>query len=36
MTDASVPAMIQAQGLSKYYGSFVAIKDISFSIPRAR
>ncbi len=25
--------MIQARGLSKYYGHFVAIEDISFSIP---
>ncbi len=25
--------MIEAKGLSKFYGSFVAIKDISFSIP---
>jgi len=29
-------AMIEAEGLSKYYGSFVAIKDISFSIPRGQ
>jgi ABC-2 type transport system ATP-binding protein len=26
-------AMIEARGLSKYYGSFVAIEDISFRIP---
>ena len=26
-------AMIEARNLSKYYGSFVAIEDISFSIP---
>lgn len=29
-------AMIEARGLSKYYGSFVAIEDISFSIPRGQ
>ena len=29
MTDA----MIEAEGLTKHYGSFVAIRDVSFSIP---
>ncbi len=28
--------MIEARGLSKYYGPFVAIQDISFSIPRGQ
>lgn len=28
--------MIEAQGLSKYYGPFVAIEDISFSIPEGQ
>lgn len=28
--------MIEANGLSKYYGPFVAIEDISFSIPRGQ
>lgn len=28
--------MIEARGLCKYYGPFVAIKDISFSIPRGQ
>jgi len=28
--------MIEAAGLCKYYGSFVAIEDISFSIPRGQ
>ena len=28
--------MIEAKGLSKYYGPFVAIKDISFSIPQGQ
>ncbi|MFZ5979262.1 MAG: ABC transporter ATP-binding protein [Candidatus Zixiibacteriota bacterium] len=29
-------AMIEAEGLSKYYGPFVAIKDITFAIPRGQ
>jgi len=33
MTEASSPAMIEAVGLGKYFGSFVAIEDINFSIP---
>jgi len=33
MIEASSPAMIEAAGLSKYFGSFVAIEDINFSIP---
>ncbi len=28
--------MIEAEGLSKYYGPFVAIKDVSFSIPQGQ
>lgn len=32
----AMPAMIEAKGLSKYYGPFVAISDISFSIPRGQ
>ncbi len=28
--------MIEAKGLSKFYGSFVAIKDVSFSIPQGQ
>jgi ABC-2 type transport system ATP-binding protein len=28
--------MIEAKGLSKYYGSFVAVKDISFAIPEGQ
>ncbi len=35
MDDASV-AMIEASGLTKYFGAFVAIEDISFSIPRGQ
>ncbi|HUV30520.1 MAG TPA: ABC transporter ATP-binding protein [Acidobacteriota bacterium] len=30
------PAMIEARGLSKYYGPFVAVKDITFSIPKGQ
>ena len=32
MTDESRPAMIEADGLSKYYGDFTAIQDVSFKI----
>ncbi|MBV8878701.1 MAG: ABC transporter ATP-binding protein [Planctomycetaceae bacterium] len=34
MTDASI--MIQAEKLSKIYGSFHALKDVSFSVPRGQ
>ena len=34
--DSSPRTMIEAQGLSKYYGPFVAIEDISFSIPEGQ
>lgn len=30
------PAMIEAVGLSKYYGDFTAVEDISFSIPQGQ
>lgn len=36
MPDTSSPTMIEAHGLSKFYGPFVAISDISFSIPRGQ
>jgi ABC-2 type transport system ATP-binding protein len=36
MTDHSPPVQIEARGLSKYYGDFVAIEDISFSIPKGQ
>jgi len=36
MSETSSATMIEARGLSKYYGSFVAIKDISFSIPKGQ
>ncbi len=35
MTDPSTP-MIEADGISKYYGSFVAVEDITFSIPKGQ
>ena len=28
--------LIEAHGISKYYGDFVAVKDISFSVPRGQ
>src|ERR671914_2045646 len=34
MTDHAGPAMIEAEGLSKYYGDFAAIDDVSFKIHR--
>jgi ABC-2 type transport system ATP-binding protein len=33
---ADAPIMIQAEKLSKVYGSFQALKDVSFSIPRGQ
>jgi ABC-2 type transport system ATP-binding protein len=36
MAEASQKIMIEAKGLSKYYGPFVAIKDISFAIPKGQ
>ncbi len=32
MSEQQGPAMIEAQGLSKYYGRFAAIEDVSFKI----
>jgi ABC-2 type transport system ATP-binding protein len=29
------PPLIEAQGLSKYYGTFTAIQDVSFCVPRS-
>jgi ABC-2 type transport system ATP-binding protein len=34
MSDGPGPAMIEADGLSKYYGEFTAIEDVSFKIHR--
>ncbi len=36
MNDSSSKTMIEARGLSKFYGAFVAIADITFSIPRGQ
>ncbi|HSG98902.1 MAG TPA: ATP-binding cassette domain-containing protein, partial [candidate division Zixibacteria bacterium] len=36
MIELKPQTMIEAVGLSKYYGPFVAIEDISFSIPRGQ
>lgn len=36
MSKKSGKIMIEAQGLSKYYGPFVAIKDITFAIPQGQ
>jgi len=32
----STPAMIEAQGLSKQFGTFLAVRDVTFSIPRGQ
>src|SRR5215203_1704593 len=32
----TTPVMIQAQGLSKQYGSFLAVRDVTFSIARGQ
>ena len=36
MREAPARAMIEARGLSKYYGPFVAVEDISFVIPQGQ
>ena len=36
MADQSAKIMIEARGLSKYYGPFVAIKDVTFAIPQGQ
>jgi ABC-2 type transport system ATP-binding protein len=36
MAEKSTPIMIEAKGLSKFYGPFVAIKDITFAIPEGQ
>jgi len=35
-TDTPSKPMIEARGLSKYYGPFVAVRDISFAIPQGQ
>ena len=34
MTDEQSPAMIEAEGLTKFYGNFAAIRDVSFKVRR--
>lgn len=36
MPDSKPKTMIEAKGLSKYFGPFVAIKDITFAIPEGQ
>jgi ABC-2 type transport system ATP-binding protein len=36
MADVQPQVMIEASGLSKYYGPFVAVRNISFSIPQGQ
>lgn len=36
MAETARRTMIEASGLSKYYGTFVAIKDVTFSIPEGQ
>lgn len=36
MSNTSSKIMIEARGLSKFYGPFVAVQDISFAIPQAQ
>ena len=36
MTDNDRPAMIEAIGLTKYYGNFAAIDDVTFRIPQGQ
>ena len=36
MSSSSGKIMIEAKGLSKYYGQFIAIKDLSFAIPEGQ
>jgi ABC-2 type transport system ATP-binding protein len=33
---AARDAMIEADGLCKYYGSFIATEDVTFSVPRGQ
>lgn len=36
MAESSAKTMIEAKGLSKFYGPFVAIRDLSFAIPEGQ
>src|SRR3954452_13917549 len=35
-TDMSTPVMIEADGLCKQFGSFLAVRDVSFTIPKGQ
>ncbi len=34
--DANAVNMIEAEGLTKYYGEFIAVEDITFSVPKGQ
>ena len=34
MADLSATPMIEALGLSKFYGSFAAVREVSFTVPQ--
>lgn len=36
MTDAKVPAAIEAVRISKFFGNFAAIRDVSFEVPQGQ
>ena len=36
MNQQQGPAMIEAEGLARYYGDFAAVEDVSFSIPQGQ
>ncbi len=36
MVETFVQTMIEARGLSKFYGDFIAVKDLSFTIPQGQ
>ena len=36
MPEPSTAYMIEAAGLSKFYGDFAAIRDVSFAIPQGQ
>lgn len=36
MEESNVPVMIEAAGLSKFFGDFAAVRDVSFSVPRSQ
>src|SRR5438105_691793 len=36
MSETSSVSMIEAAGLSKFYGDFAAVRDVSFTIPQGQ